>query len=380
LSAAPDASRAYAALSPGDPAPWFRQKISTQESFAVDKAAGTYVVLCFFVSTRDPIGMAAYDALTQNSAFLRGKKITSFGVSLDSTDESAGCAPEDANSPMVFRDHDGSVSRLYGALPQDAQTVAGNIAVRRFWIVLDPMLRVLKQIPFTADGAHIREILRYLEALPSPDHSAGVELPAPVLLLPNVFEPVLCRGLIDLYEKKGGTPSGFMRELAGRTVLVTDPRHKRRKDCTIEDAALLAATKQRIARRVVPEIAKAFQFHVTRIERFIVACYSEKDGGLFNAHRDNTTKGTAHRRFAVSLNLNDDYDGGELRFPEFSSKGIKPPPGAALVFSCSLLHAANKVTRGDRYAFLPFLYDEAASKIRQENNAFLDPALGQYNA
>jgi len=163
-------------------------------------------------------------------------------------------------------------------------------------------------------------------------------------------------------------------------VVVSDPLHKRRKDYTIDDPKLIEACKSRIARRIVPEIAKAYQFNVTRIERFIVACYAAEDGGHFNAHRDNTTKGTAHRRFAVSLNLNDDYDGGEIRFPEFGPKGFKPAPGAAVVFSCSLLHAANKVTRGERYVFLPFLYDEAASAIREKNNAFLDPAVGQYRA
>jgi len=30
------------------------------------------------------------------------------------------------------------------------------------------------------------------------------------------------------------------------------------------------------------------------------------------------------------------------------------------------------VTRGSRYCFLPFLYDEAAAKIRAQNQGFLD--------
>lgn len=42
-----------------------------------------------------------------------------------------------------------------------------------------------------------------------------------------------------------------------------------------------------------------------------------------------------------------------------------------MVFSCSLLHTVTPVTRGSRYAFLPFLYDEAAAKIREANAAFL---------
>jgi hypothetical protein len=42
-----------------------------------------------------------------------------------------------------------------------------------------------------------------------------------------------------------------------------------------------------------------------------------------------------------------------------------------VVFSCSLLHAVSKVTRGRRYAFLPFLYDEPAARLREENARFL---------
>jgi hypothetical protein len=29
---------------------------------------------------------------------------------------------------------------------------------------------------------------------------------------------------------------------------------------------------------------------------------------------------------------------------------------------------------------LPFLYDEAAAAIREQNNQYLDPAVGQYRA
>ena len=96
-------------------------------------------------------------------------------------------------------------------------------------------------------------------------------------------------------------------------------------------------------------------------------------------HRDNTTKGTAHRRFAVTLNLNsEDYDGGYLRFLEYGPQLFKAPTGGAVVFSCSMLHKALPVTSGTRYVFLPFLYDEAAAVIRKDNNAFLSENLGAY--
>jgi predicted 2-oxoglutarate/Fe(II)-dependent dioxygenase YbiX len=42
-----------------------------------------------------------------------------------------------------------------------------------------------------------------------------------------------------------------------------------------------------------------------------------------------------------------------------------------VVFSCSLLHEATPVTRGVRYATLPFLYNDAAARLRQANRGSL---------
>lgn len=195
---------------------------------------------------------------------------------------------------------------------------------------------------------------------------------APVLVVPGVFEPDFCRMLIGLYEQHGGQESGFMRDIEGKTVEVTDYSHKRQSDYDITDETVIRAAQFRLHRRLVPEIKKAFQFSATRIERHIVACYDASTGGHFQPHRDNTTKGTAHRRFAVSINLNaEEFEGGNLRFPEFGPRTYRPSTGGAVVFSCSLLHEATPVTNGKRFAFLPILYDEEAAKLRQVNLQFV---------
>ena len=80
----------------------------------------------------------------------------------------------------------------------------------------------------------------------------------------------------------------------------------------------------------------------------------------------------------MSINLNDDFDGGEVSFPEYGSRSFKAPTGGAVVFSCSLLHAVSKVEKGRRYAFLPFLYDDEATKIREANNAYLGEGVQAY--
>jgi len=199
--------------------------------------------------------------------------------------------------------------------------------------------------------------------------------------VPRVFEPELCQRLIRHYDTHGGAPSGVMREVGGKTVGVLDD-FKKRRDAPIVDLEFQRELNRCISRRLLPEIHKAFQFRATRLERYIVACYDAGEGGYFRPHRDNTTAGTAHRKFAVSINLNaEDFDGGDLKFPEFGMRTYRPPTGGAVVFSCTLLHEATPVTRGRRYAYLPFLYDEAGKEIRDRNQHLLElppePAASQ---
>lgn len=360
---------AFAIVVPGDPAPWFAQRTANNPAFAFDTVAGRYIVLCFFASAGDELGRAAIAAATTRPDVFDDRQASFFGISLDASDEAESRLRGRNPGVRFFLDFDGRVSRLYGAIPKDADPAAGRVPVRRFWVVLDPTLRVMHVSPFDAGHA---AVIDYVAALPPPDRFAGFELQAPILVLPGVFEPSFCRTLIDLYEREGGSESGYMVQREGKTVGMINEKHKRRKDVLIKEPDLIAAARHRIIRRVVPEIAKAHQFHCTRMERYIVACYAAEDGGHFRPHRDNTTKGTAHRRFAVSVVLSDDYEGGEVGFPEYGPRGFKPRTGGAVVFSCSLLHAVSKVTAGRRYAFLPFLYDEAAAKIREENAKFTE--------
>jgi predicted 2-oxoglutarate/Fe(II)-dependent dioxygenase YbiX len=102
------------------------------------------------------------------------------------------------------------------------------------------------------------------------------------------------------------------------------------------------------------------------MERYLVACYAATDRGHFAPHRDDDAPGTAHRRFAVTINLNGDaYDGGDLRFPEDDLRTYRAPPGGAVLFSRGLLHEVRPVTRGRRFACLPFLHDEDAARLRE---------------
>ncbi len=367
-------------LTPGDPAPWFKAPSNVNPNFDFATAAGRIVVLCFFGSGSDPATRPLIDGILEEAGFFAHPDYYFFGISCDPADRTDGRLTQQRPGMDVFWDLDGRVSRLYRALPEAAGAQAKSpaktpaaikAAYRPVTYVLDYNLRVVATVAHPEAAQHaaaVRQLLKRLPKLPAPRPAV---LQAPVLVLPSVLERDLCRQLVDGYRANGGKESGFMRDRDGKTVLVLDHKHKRRSDWVIEDAGLRSQLQDRIKRRLVPEIEKAFQFKVSRMERYIVACYDAEPGGYFKAHRDNTTKGTAHRRFAVTINLNNAFTGGELSFPEFGHRSFKPKPGCAIVFSCSLLHTASPVTSGARYAFLPFLYDDAAADIRLANLPYL---------
>ena len=343
-------------LQSGAPAPMFKAMSPVNPSFTFSSVGGRYVVLVFLPqpgAERD----AALALAARYSHLFHDDSCLLFGVLPDPASFEAV-----QNTPPTrwFADFDGTLRRLY-----DAEGPDGTVVPR--WVAIDPSLRVLGWAGLS-EGQRVFEHI--IKMGPPQDHAA-VPLHAPVMIVPRILEPQLCRQLIDVYSQDGGSVSGVMRERDGKTIGVIDD-FKRRRDTTLTDGTLLNTLRHRIQTRLAPEIFKAFQFEATRIERYIVACYEAADGGYFRPHRDNTTSATAHRKFAVSINLNaEDFEGGDLRFPEYGPRTYRPPTGGAVVFSCSLLHEATPVTKGTRYAFLPFLFDEAGARIREQNQHLL---------
>lgn len=344
-------------------APNFTVMSDANPAFRFASLGGVWMVLMFFGSQRSPFSAAALETIQAQRELFDDRDAYFFGVSIDPGDRDEHGLRTSLPGLRYFWDFDAAVSRLYG--------VAGDGVYEPAAFLIDRQQRIVAAAPVAAVDTLLARLKRELEA----ERASTADVFAPVLTLPRVFEPELCRELIAYYAAIGGRPSGFMREKEGLTVGVSDPTFKLRNDVTIADEGLLDAARKRLSYRLIPAIEKFLGWRATRIERYIVASYAADGGGFFRAHRDNTTPATAHRKFAVTLNLNaEDYDGGELRFPEFGMRTYKPPTGGATVFCCSLLHEATPVTRGVRYAFLPFLYDEAGRAVRTANLHTLAPA------
>ena len=345
-------------LRSGDPAPVFVAPTQRNPTYSFANVAGRYLLLGF-VPNDTAFRSQVFSVVGENLDVLSDETVACFIVLRD---ETSFARARDRDGMRWFFDPNGEIGRAYGAIADDGAEIP-------MWVLVDPSLRVLFSLPMS----ETEQLFQRLRALPPRDDHAGTPLHAPVMITPRLFDPDLCRRLIGYYETQGGTPSGVMREQGGKTVGVLDD-FKKRRDAHILDEDLKLEIVATIERRLLPEVIKAFRFKATRIERYIVARYDAEDGGYFRPHRDNLTGGTAHRQFACSINLNaEEFEGGDLRFPEYGNRTYRPPTGGAVVFSCSLLHEATPVTRGSRYAFLPFLYDEAGEKIRQANMHLLAP-------
>jgi predicted 2-oxoglutarate/Fe(II)-dependent dioxygenase YbiX len=321
---------------------------SGRHRLAFDPFPGRSIVLAFLGSAADPTAEATLLALEANRRLVDRGQAAFFAV-----------VAESGSGPKIA---------LEGRFPSivflwDGAEMARAFALDRSLVILDPMLRVTDVAPLEEAD----RVLAHVSRLPQPSDAFGPSPPTPLLALAHVFEPELCAHLIECFERAGGRDSGFMQDIAGRSVENFDDSWKRRRDFHLTDPGLIASLRARIGRRICPEIKKAFQMRPTRVERDLVARYDAETGGHFGPHRDDTGMSVAHRRFAVSINLNEDFDGGEISFPEYSPRTFKAAPGTAVVFSASILHQVSPVTRGRRYVFLTFLFDEEAERMRQAN-------------
>ncbi len=246
-----------------------------------------------------------------------------------------------------FRDTDGAVARQYGV-------EEGGAA-----ILLDANLRVIRSFDLTE--GEVEEAIR--QALSEEGDSPSLEVlrVAPVLTVPRVLELSHCDYLMTLWEEGGHVETGVESSEEGERSDVLSELHKRREDHTVVDPKLIRLLTTTVGRRLLPELDRAFGAKPTRFEGFKIACYDAASAGFFDAHRDNLSPSTSHRQFAVSLNLNDDYVGGHLVFPEYGDHRYRPEAGGALVFSCAHLHAVAPVTEGRRFTLLTFLYDRERS-------------------
>jgi predicted 2-oxoglutarate/Fe(II)-dependent dioxygenase YbiX len=259
--------------------------------------------------------------------------------------------PHPAPACPLLLDPDGSTASAYG--------VSDGITA----FLLDANLRVVAVFPPGSPDLR-RDLAGALETIDQAERGLALRQ-APVLLIPRVLDPATCQSLMAHLDEDGGEEGNTVRVVDGDIVRAPNFDAKRRRDLSVTDPNIIAMLQEIMVRRVLQELYRAFQVKMTYVEEFKLGCYDAEHGGFFRAHRDNTTPATRHRQFAMTLNLNaEDYEGGELWFPEFGNSLYKPATGEAIVFSCTLMHEVMPVTSGRRYTLLSFFHDDAGEETR----------------
>jgi peroxiredoxin len=310
-----------------------------------DRIAGNPVVLVFCPQKSS----ATTDLLESFSRRLEAFRASGAQVFSIMRRKAEGNDPEQLGFPILFDSRDQAFQNFH--VRQDRPT---TIVLRRNHHIAG----VMDGVPET----QVASALSLVQAMARELKTELMHLHPPVLLIPEAFSRDDCTRLISIFESRGQKfmpPGAAIDHLGGADYKMRIPEHMRedRIDHFFFEKGTVALLTNRL-NRIVPEILKAFQYRVTKYEALRMACYQGHRGGHSYGHRDNIPP-YLYRRFAMSINLNtEDFEGGELRFPEFGDQRYRPETGTAIVFSSSLLHEAMHVTAGRRFVFLAFLFGE----------------------
>ncbi|HYM31387.1 MAG TPA: 2OG-Fe(II) oxygenase [Candidatus Cybelea sp.] len=247
----------------------------------------------------------------------------------------------------VHADPLGDVARLYVGAEKSGSAITS--------VVMDPNFRVLQIVDDTSNRPHADIVLDLVRQERALRPAAPLGMHAPVLVLPRVLGREQCRELIDMWHRPvrtwhtdGLTSAGYNDDKAD--FKVRNDSYGKVVQYVLRDPAVSAKLDANFARKVADEMQRAFQTRVTQREVYRIACYDAEESGSLPAHRDNVSKMAEHRRFTISINLNaEEFEGGELRFPEYGSQLYKTETGMAVIWSCTLLHEVMPVTSGRRF-------------------------------
>ena len=312
-----------------------------------DRFVGKLVLLLVLPSVASPEARTLLAEVTQQREALDEAGVAAIAVSGDNPPANAAVAAELGLDLPLYADVQGALLARLGLPP-------GTLGVTPRRLLFDRNQRLLESLDEGAD------LLASIRTHARAGAARSVTAQAPVLLLPNVLEPALCSRAIEAWRADNSEGLVNLPERAYEQAESDKRVHafyfslKKRRDHVTDDT-LNPVLMQAILSRLKPELAKAFRFQPGGLERVCIGAYEAERGDYFRPHRDNTTETTRHRCFAVSISLNEDYEGGGVRFAEFGPEVYDPPLGGALVFSCSLLHEALPVTRGIRFAAFTFL-------------------------
>jgi len=178
----------------------------------------------------------------------------------------------------------------------------------------------------------------------------------PITIIPNV----LTDEMISFFNKKIETEN----------TKHTNTQTKQRRDIQLDNDNV-EMLDNKLSKSLFPELNKIYNLNVTFRETYKLSKYTGDDSGKFHMHRD-TVFPYAHRRLAMVLVLNTNYEGGGIVFPEYSTKPVKPDKGSCIIFPGTLYHEVLPVTNGNRNVIISFLFGNETVEFKHNVSKLLN--------
>ena len=342
------------ALEPGDRAPFFilPDQTGTGAAPLEDHHSGKPAVLIFRQGLAEPLGLDEFSAFQDRLSEFAALDANLFAITADAVEANATIASERGLGFKLLADPELKAARAFGLPPQATADT----------IVLDPNYRIAAMLGAADRASHVEAALAAVTELHRARPNDTLTVHPPVLVIPRVLGGADCRMLMEVFEREtrvyqsdGFTAEGHDTE--AEDFKVRTDTHGRLTAHIIKDRDLARYLDSKLIGRINLEIHKAFQTRVRKREDMRVACYAADDSGHLGAHRDNPTRQTRHRRFTFSVTLNaEDFEGGALRFPEYSGQRYLVETGSAVVWSAALLHEVEPITEGRRFILGAHIY------------------------
>lgn len=333
----------------GEPAPIFalRNHNGGLTDLRDDRLAGRPVVLVFCRTVTEDF----LPALRTLAARSTATATRSFSLRIVTRPPANAALASGDNAPLM--DAEGGVFRSYG--------ITGDLDPGRTRVVVIDRTRRISLICVTGDfAAQAEAALAHIDALIYP--GGKLTLHPPVLVIPRALSAAECETLIAVWHR----PVPRFHTTGFKSVPHEQGDFKLRNDTygvtdqfVVRDRAIQQFLDARLFRRALPELEKAFQTRIAYREDYRIACYDAAEGGSLPGHRDNPIPATRHRLFTISVHLNaGEYSGGGLCFREYGDQVYEVERGAAIIWSCSLLHEVTPMVHGRRFILGTHLFND----------------------
>jgi predicted 2-oxoglutarate/Fe(II)-dependent dioxygenase YbiX len=195
--------------------------------------------------------------------------------------------------------------------------------------------------------------------------------PHGVVVKENYLSRDQCRKLLDIIEKQG---SGWLKvmdlEKTTRETTVNKVDENRVTEL-VDMEEHQGMLNDLVANLIIEEIEPGTGTRIEWFEEPQILKY--KPGGFYASHADSESYDNQldawvkvlDRDWSLLLYLNDEYEGGEIRFNKFNFE-VKPKAGTLIYFPADgrYMHTALPVTSGVRYALVSWMSQEGVEKIR----------------